>query len=211
LFMCCTVRLQTGISVLNGMLPTPLANASEPSCTSNISRQKSEQTQSEQTQDFHVLYCGSCRDPWPQRSRRLRCALACPACLCRRTGTLKRSSWKRERNASHRVSRRKCSRGLVLLAQTEKLLPCPICRAEKWVQFVVAELPEAKPDRISCFSVSTCARRGRSTPLTPTPSLPCAPFFSGHLNCVLDACSPVAIALLGAERSVNKTSSAGNG
>jgi hypothetical protein len=117
----------------------------------------------------------------------------------------------RERNASHRVSRRKCSRGLVLLAQTEKLLPCPICRAEKWVQFVVAELPEAKPDRISCFSVSTCARRGRSTPLTPTPSLPCAPFFSGHLNCVLDACSPVAIALLGAERSVNKTSSAGNG
>jgi hypothetical protein len=53
--MCCTVRLQTGISVLNGMLPTPLANASEPSCTSNISRQKSEQTQSEQTQDFHVL------------------------------------------------------------------------------------------------------------------------------------------------------------
>jgi hypothetical protein len=157
-------------------------------------------------------YCGSCRDPWPQRSRRLRCALACPACLCRRTGTLKRSSWKRERETRRIAYPGVNAPGVfVLLAQTEKLLPCPICRAEKWVQFVVAELPEAKPDRISCFSVSTCARRGRSTPLTPTPSLPCAPFFSGHLNCVLDACSPVAIALLGAERSVNKTSSAGNG
>jgi hypothetical protein len=38
------------------------------------------------------------------------------------------------------------------LPQTEKLLPCPVCRAEKGVQFVAAELAEAKPDRISCFS-----------------------------------------------------------